>query len=103
MNKAEALREISALTQCGDCTDPSLNCCHDIHCAVVAKAFPSMKFEEGSMPKARFLTSHGCSVPPEYRELCSVHTCDRKRFKDPEFRRPFYKLMSVIEGKDGCQ
>jgi len=78
MNKAEALREISALTQCGDCTDPSLNCCHDIHCAVVAKAFPSMKFEEG---------------------LCSVHTCDRKRFSDPEFRRPFYKLMSVIEGK----
>jgi hypothetical protein len=22
-----------------------------------------------------------------------------KRLKDPEFRRPFYKLMSVIEGK----
>ena len=91
-----ALREISELTQCGDCENPTLNCCHDIHCEVVAKAFPDMKFDTGSLLKARFLTSHGCRVPPAYRELCSVHTCDRKKFLDPEFRRPFYKLMDVI-------
>ena len=102
MNKDEALREISSLTQCGDCENPTLNCCHDIHCEVVAKAFPSMKFDTGNIPKARFLTSKGCSVPPEYRELCSVHTCDRKKFLDPEFRRPFYKLMNMIRRPDGC-
>ena len=103
MNKTEALIEISKLTQCGDCKYPALNCCHDIYCEVVAEAFPDMKFELGGSEKARFLTDHGCSVPPEYRELCSVRTCDRKRLKNTEFRRQFYKLMDVIEGKDGCQ
>jgi hypothetical protein len=97
VNRAEALSKISVLTKCGDCKDVSMNCCHDTHCVEVEKAFPHMEFQKGENPKARFLLENGCSVPPHFRASCSIHTCDRSKFKDTNFSRVFHRLLKHIE------
>jgi hypothetical protein len=96
MNNKQALQKISALTECDQCPDSKVNCCHDIHCAEVVKNYPHVNFQEGNNPKGRFLLEDGCSVPAHCRPLCSVHTCDGEKFLVQSFKEEYDNLMEII-------
>jgi len=54
-------------------------------------------FSRGNNQKCQFLLPNGCSVPPEFRPLCSLHTCERNLFQDNYFRREYFKLKEIID------
>jgi hypothetical protein len=95
-NLVGLLRDVAKLTKanCSDCKSGK-HCCSDIYGDIVDRQWPDNDFKTGDGP-CHFLLSDGCSVPPEFRPLCSIHSCGGSQKDSPGFDDKYRELYNKI-------
>jgi hypothetical protein len=91
--------------ECGKCRVP-YSCCSLDYCAIAL----TNALEDGvqlhtpgyrSIP---LLSATGCICPPQYRPLCTLHTCDINGYGfkpgDPKWTRTYFKLRIEIDREE---
>ena len=73
-------------------------CCSGDYCDIAAEYMESKGVEVPPMP---FLDKNGkCSIPPQFRPLCTVHQCDIANLgcdpKDPKWTKKYFKLRDKL-------
>jgi hypothetical protein len=72
-------KEMSELTEpeCGRCRAP-YSCCSPEYCEMAEEyaAEDGATLVPTAHPTLKFMSPSGCVVPPHYRPLCTLHTCD---------------------------
>lgn len=78
-------------------------CCSPEYClmAEVIASDDGVTLAHTDHPTLPFMSPTGCLVPPHYRPLCTLHTCDINNlgFKrgDPAWTAKYFKLRAQIE------
>jgi hypothetical protein len=96
----QTLRDMAALTKsyCTKCTTRGEHCCSPLYGEIVVKTHPkeSKVFPTGDSQYCQFLLKDGCSVPPEYRPLCSIHYCVPGQKFSMKFKHEYAGLLEKV-------
>lgn len=106
----QLFRDMSDLTapECGSkcrCTSPT-RCCDAMYCEMAvdfAKQFwgEDIRHLGNDDEHIPFLGPGGCVLPPHFRPLCTLHTCEINSFgikrNDPTWTKRYFELREQIE------
>jgi len=91
------------LPECAKCITP-YSCCQKQYCDLALKytkdVYKIDLTDQIVNDKVPFLSPTGCVLPPHYKPICSIHTCEISSFGqkrgDPEWTEKYYELRTRI-------
>ena len=103
-NLEKLFHEMAELTlpECQSCRVP-LSCCSSEYCEIAAdiareKGVILLRTAHTTLP---YMSPTGCTVPPHFRPLCTLHTCaiNNHGFKpgDPVWTSKYFDLRNDIQ------
>lgn len=92
--------------ECANTCRAPHSCCSPEYCGMAIEVarqdwgvdITPLKTEHSRLP---FMGEHGCVVPPHFRPLCTLHTCQVSGFGfkpgDPNWNQKYWKIRNEID------